>query len=451
MIVEAHKDARACREALAEAGIPAVYSGDLDIFSSQAAEDWLCLLEAFEQPHRSGLVRAAATTMFFGETAGQPARRRRRADRPDRRRPCAPGPTTSAPAAWPRCSRPPRSPGWRERVLAWRGGERDMTDLAHLAQLLHETAHRERFGLPALLDWLRDGGDRQRARGRAHPPARQRRRGGADHDRVGEQGAAVPPRLPAVRRSTGTSSTTTNCCCSTRTAPAASTSAARGAPGYTANEKRWRAEVAGDDIRLTYVALTRAQSQVVAWWAPSWDEVNGGISRLLRGRKQGDAVVPDSLDRASSDDEVLTWLRALAAGRRPGRRGVRDRRAGRARAPRSCPTGLGSRGFTREVDVAWRRTSYSGLIRAADQQAGGVASEHEDAELEDEVGRAGADPANVPADALALPDGRAAGRRHLRVAGARRARAGRPARARPATPSWPHKVREQLRLLARST
>ncbi len=69
MIVEAHKDARACREALAEAGIPAVYSGDLDIFSSQAAQDWLCLLEAFEQPHRSGLVRAAATTMFFGETA----------------------------------------------------------------------------------------------------------------------------------------------------------------------------------------------------------------------------------------------------------------------------------------------------------------------------------------------------------------------------------------------
>ena len=31
-----------------------------------------------------------------------------------------------------------------------------MTDLAHLAQLLHETAHRERFGLPALLDWLRE-------------------------------------------------------------------------------------------------------------------------------------------------------------------------------------------------------------------------------------------------------------------------------------------------------
>jgi len=27
-----------------------------------------------------------------------------------------------------------------------------MTDLAHIAQLLHETAHRERYGLPALRD-----------------------------------------------------------------------------------------------------------------------------------------------------------------------------------------------------------------------------------------------------------------------------------------------------------
>ena len=36
------------------AGIPAVYTGDSDIFNSAAAEDWLCLLEAFDQPHRPG-------------------------------------------------------------------------------------------------------------------------------------------------------------------------------------------------------------------------------------------------------------------------------------------------------------------------------------------------------------------------------------------------------------
>ena len=54
VIVENHKDARACYDALCRAGIPAVYTGDSDIFGSDAAEDWLCLLEAFDQPHRPG-------------------------------------------------------------------------------------------------------------------------------------------------------------------------------------------------------------------------------------------------------------------------------------------------------------------------------------------------------------------------------------------------------------
>ena len=42
-----------------------------------------------------------------------------------------------------------------DRVLSWQGGERQMTDLAHMTQLLQEAAHREHFSLPALRDWLR--------------------------------------------------------------------------------------------------------------------------------------------------------------------------------------------------------------------------------------------------------------------------------------------------------
>jgi len=40
-------------------------------------------------------------------------------------------------------------------VLSWQGGERHMTDLAHMTQLLQEAAHREHYNLPALRDWLR--------------------------------------------------------------------------------------------------------------------------------------------------------------------------------------------------------------------------------------------------------------------------------------------------------
>ena len=65
-----------------------------------------------------------------------------------------------------------------------------------------------------------------------------------------------------------------------------------------------RQEAARDNIRLTYVALTRAQSQVVAWWAPSSDEVNGGLSRLLRGAASATPKCPTGAGRAISDEDA---------------------------------------------------------------------------------------------------------------------------------------------------
>lgn len=166
VIVDSHRDGHACFDALAAAGIPAVYTGDSDVFGSPAADDWLCLLEAFDQPHRSGLVRAAATTMFFGRTAEDLATQgdaltdeiaealRRWADFARDR-----GVAAVFEAA--------QLSGMGTRVLSWVDGERHMTDLAHLTQVLHDTAHRGHYSLPALRDWLRSQRDQRGARGGA--------------------------------------------------------------------------------------------------------------------------------------------------------------------------------------------------------------------------------------------------------------------------------------------
>ncbi|NDL56515.1 UvrD-helicase domain-containing protein [Phytoactinopolyspora mesophila] len=406
VIVEAHKDARACREALTAAGIPAVYSGDLDIFSSRAAQDWLCLLEAFDQPHRSGLVRAAATTMFFGETAASlHAGGDELTDRI--------GQTLRAWADHLRARgvaavfEAAQLSGLAQRVLAWRGGERDMTDLAHLAQLLHETAHRERFGLPALLAWLRE-----ECAGQGRSAERTRR---LDSDAAAVQIMTVwvskGMQYPLVYLPFGFNRHIYDdelLLFHENGVRSLDIGGKQGA-GYSANKTRWRAEVAGDDIRLTYVALTRAQSQVVAWWAPSWDEVNGGISRLLRGRKQGDPVVPNNLDKAPSDNDVLAWLRRWqqAGGPVVEESVVADHIEP---AREELPGGLAVASFTRDVDLAWRRTSYSALVRAADHQSGGVASEPEESALEDEAVDPLPAPATAAAEALPSPmDGMPAG------------------------------------------
>ncbi len=381
VIVEAHRDARVCRDALAAVGVPAVYTGDTDVFASRAAADWLCLLEAFEQPHRSGLVRAAATTMFFGESAETLAAGgdqltdrvaetlREWADHARER-----GIAAVHEAAM--------LAGLAPRVLRWRGGERHMTDVAHVAQVLHELSHQERLGLPALLDWLRTQCQGQRG------SAERNRRLDSDAAAVQIMTVWVSKGLqyPLVYLPFGFNRyvPTREIVLYHQDGRRCLDIGGKAQPGFRAIETQGRQEMAGDDIRLTYVALTRAQSQVVAWWAPSWDEPNGGLSRLLRGRTPGAALVPDRCQPKISDADVLGLFRAWEAVGGPV---VEESLVvtPTPAAPEPATSDLGVRRFARAIDTSWRRTSYSGLIRSAEESRG-VGSEPEVTALDDEVG-----------------------------------------------------------------
>src|SRR4029077_18763076 len=87
---------------------------------------------------------------------------------------------------------------------------------------------------------------------------------------------------------------------------------------FRAVERVGREEDASEDSRLTYVAMTRAQAQVVAWWSPAYYEPNGGLSRLLRGRRPGEPVVPDRCEPAkTSDEDAMARLREWEAAGGP--------------------------------------------------------------------------------------------------------------------------------------
>jgi exodeoxyribonuclease V beta subunit len=379
VIVEQHRDARVCRDALAAAGIPAVYTGDTDVFASQAADDWLCLLEAIDRPHRSGLVRAAATTMFFGHTAEDLAREgdeltdrvagtlREWADHAGLREVA-----TVFEAA--------KVHGMGRRVLGQRGGERQMTDLAHIAELLQETAHRERLGLPGLRDWLR----RQRDEYRGATERNRRLDSDAAAVQIMTVFVAKGLQFPIVylpfmfRRYVRRDD---NLLYHDDNGARCLHIGGRHSSDRAAVEELNRREDARDSIRLTYVALTRAQSQVVAWWAPSKDEVCGGLSRLLRGRRAEQAEVPDRCSPKISDDDALAVFRVWeAAGGPVVENSVVVETP--AVAPGEPPKDLAVRQFHRPIDTGWRRTSYSALVRNADES--GVRSEPEVTVRDDE-------------------------------------------------------------------
>ena len=404
VIVESHKDARACYRALCDAGIPAVYTGDSDIFTSEAAEDWLCLMEAFDQPHRSGMVHAAAATMFFGKTAEELVEGGDKLtdDIAETLREWAGHARERGVGAIFEAA---QLNGMADRVLSWQRGERLMTDLAHMTQLLQEAAHREHFSLPSLRDWLRAQ--------REEPSGATERSRRLDTDAAGAQimtvwvakGLQFPVvYLPfAFNRNVQTRELVLFHDGDTRCLHVGGSDS----PDFNTVSRLGRAEDASDDSRLTYVAMTRAQAQVVAWWAPSYDEPNGGLSRLLRGRRPGESSVPDRCapEKISDDDAMARFKQWEAAGGP-----VVEESVVRPvpTLPRDEPrTDLDVRHFHRSIDTSWRRTSYSGLIRAA--EATPVSSEPEVIELDDEVAEiplvTSAVGADVPSPMADLPTG----------------------------------------------
>ena len=192
--------------------------------------------------------------------------------------------------------------------------------------------------------------------------------------------------------------------------------------------RHWR-EDAGESLRLLYVAMTRAQSQVVAWYAAAERNTpDSALHRMLFGRRPGMAPVPDA--QALVDEDRL-----MGDPRRRGRTpAVRASRLATLTPPDPTPLErsterLDVRSFTRPVDTTWRRTSYSSLSAASAAHAAALSEPEvvpdEDSEVSAEdlgdAAEAGSDRRVRP-----LTDGVAPGRGDLRLAGPRRPRARRP-------------------------
>jgi exodeoxyribonuclease V beta subunit len=142
-----------------------------------------------------------------------------------------------------------------------------------------------------------------------------------------------------------------------------------------------RHEDAGESLRLLYVALTRAQSQVVAWYCPTANNTAASpLHRMLFGRAPGHPVVHDE-QPVLGDDEVVEILGRWrsAGGPQPelALPGVVDTTPIERELPH-----LSVRSFDRGVDTDWRRTSYSALSAGGAPYSGApdrVLSEPDDA------------------------------------------------------------------------
>jgi exodeoxyribonuclease V beta subunit len=387
VLVRTNANAELVAQQLRAARVPAVINGGGSVFATPSAREWLRLLEALEQPGAPLRARTAALTPFVGWSAERIA--------------------TAGEAEWEEVHR--RLHGWsrilREsgvaalteaimageelaaRMLAVSDGERRLTDLRHLAQLLHRAATGERLGVTALRGWLAE-----RVLGVRSDDAEEERARRLESD-------AEAVQVLTIHRSKGLEFPIVYCpflwdpTWIPSKEPVSFHDPASGyrhtidvgleGTTFKRHARQHEIEQRGEDLRLAYVALTRAKHQAVIWWCGSTGSRNGPLTRLLFA-KADDGNVAAYATSTPTDAAAIKRFGELAA-QAPGRIGL-ERAALATPTTWSPPLGppdeLRAARFDRRLDLRWRRTSYSDLTAEAHEVL--VGSEPERPMLGDE-------------------------------------------------------------------
>jgi exodeoxyribonuclease V beta subunit len=404
VLVRKHVQAALVQAALERAGVPCVLSGSTSVFATPSARDWLWLLQALEQPHRAGRARLAALTPLLGWTAEQlDAAPERELDavgdllRTAGRRFADAG----LAAAFEHLS---AATGLDGRLLAVEQGERRLTDLRHLASTLDRAVTEQALGLSSLVTWL---AERVEDPDTGDVADRSRR---LETDAAAVQVVTVHAskglEFPVVLLPFGWDSTTSSAPATLRLHDEQSQRVldvgGKGGPGWDARKTQADAEDDGEELRLLYVAVTRAQCQVVAWWAPSAGASASPLQRLLMGRPPGE-VSPAPRAKVPEDAAALATLRAWGWPDEIAVEAVEQVEPRRWSAEPEPPGALAAAPFGRTLDTVWRRTSYTALTSTAHDRA------HDGSHVgsEPEVTGTADEPAEPPLDAPAPRTGTA--------------------------------------------
>ena len=156
VLVRTNRQAQELRDALQQAHIPAVLSRAGDIFHSGEMQELRRILEAVAEPTRGAKVRTAAATVLWGDSAkdlvaleqDDAAWQQRVDELLELRR------------LWMRAGFMPmlqqliRQRGMKAHLLSLEGGERRLTNVLHAAELLHQASHAHHLSPLGLLRWL---------------------------------------------------------------------------------------------------------------------------------------------------------------------------------------------------------------------------------------------------------------------------------------------------------
>ncbi|WP_027896364.1 exodeoxyribonuclease V subunit beta [Zestomonas thermotolerans] len=267
VLVANHRQAAEIAEQLAARGVPSVRRGNQSVWHSEEAGELAAVLAAYAEPGREGVLRYALATRLLGRDAARLARCQDDEREWDREREDA----ELYHQLWQQHGFMRAFRVWldreqvAERLLALPDGERRLTNLLHLAELLQAESLR-RPGLEPLLAWL----NAQRASEGAGEDALLRLESDAERVQIVTIHTSKGLEYPLVfcpylwdGRLLGAHTDSARC----------HDEAGRplldlGSAELDERLQRARHEVFAEKLRLAYVALTRARDRLWLHWGP---------------------------------------------------------------------------------------------------------------------------------------------------------------------------------------
>ncbi len=371
VLVRTGLQAREMQAALRILGVPSVLYGSESVFASNEAVELLRLLRAVDNPADGRLLRAALATDIMGKSGDDIARLISGGDEWE----ALVGRFFDYRETWARSgfirmySGLLRAEGVRGRLLRRPDGERMMTNLQHLAELVHRAEREEGLGMEGLVKWLN--------RAIAEP---KETIGNEEHElRLETDEKAVT--LITIHKSKGLQFEIVFCpypwdtrevdepfiyhdpSCENRPV-------FRLGGGEEDTDEAFNAasrERLAEDLRLFYVALTRAKRRCYLAWGRINKSFSSAPAYLFHNPGDlGDAGVAAKLEayvKNLEEESMLKQLESLAqkSGGAIELSKIPVEAPGNYKTPGKKPASLSYRSFTGSIAPGRRVTSFSAL------------------------------------------------------------------------------------------
>ena len=377
VLVRSNRQGRRIRDALLAVRVPCVQQVQDSVFASAEAEELTRLLLAVAEPGREGLVRSALVTDLLGLTGDEVES------------------LAANEAAWEKRLEAFRTDHerWQERgfirmmwellrreevprrFLAFPDGERRLTNLYHLVELLQAEDDAANVGMTGLIHWLSD---------RRHAGTE-----GAEEAQLRLESDENLVKIATIHKSKGLEYPIVFCPFlwdGRLSADDADTflyhdpkadhrpTLDLGSPRQAEARAQARREELAESLRLAYVALTRAKHRCYTIWGHVRDGATAPLAYLLHQPQDlgddpmdavqahvgvlGPAEIGADLDRLARASGGTITVRAIPQETPPLFSGAV-----------TAPEDLRARTFTRSLVSSWRIASFSALARESDDAA----------------------------------------------------------------------------------